>query len=549
MSLRSPGSEKNPLKKMNIFEDLIEELKEENLIEQTVIETNNTDGDFNTFSGDTVKTENNAAPRQPVSGSKDAERQSAEKVSPPAAVIADQMPVVENAARNESVNEPESLNEAEFYRRRAMEEVAFLQTVESVFGGIEREQVKIVPNPYDDLEVKKTLHTFLQMSADAPPAEHAAAQFQLLRETESWHSSLALRDARIMTAHLRRYCETSRPPLGAPALIALARFYRNSPYSEAVRSKFDLVVTRLFSKESGSDREMVFSRDELAAHIRELYAEWSSVPMYATEDDDAQIRQTVGQFEDFINEVAAAATFDSLIDSNFYNRLRLFKESTNEDFYAPDVAAAGIEANLRVGNRYVELLNREKDAKGVAALEDKYGFAHDQSISDATGKTHTLIELLNQKKPVAPPPVKEKPVVLARAPEPVRQTIVEPPIAVKPGSKFGKLIVAAIVLTAIILGVYFLTRSEPVELNAVGAPKVNLENSMLKEFLREARVSESTLKGVATPAWTELDEEKKREVLKQTLDLGAEKKFTKVELIDEAGKTVGSAEGTDIFIF
>ena len=437
---------------MNIFEDLIEELKEENLIEQTVIEKSQMELDYQTFSGDVVKTENGAED-QPLAFSKDETPLSFENASPTAAAdSADQAMIARDAVREQPVDE------AEFYRRRAMEEVSFLQTVEAVFGGIEREQIKIVPKPSDDLEVKKILHSFLQISPSAQPQEHAAAQFQLLQETENLHSSLALRDKQIMTAHLRRYCETSRPPLGSRALIALARFYRNSPYSEQVRSKFDLVVTRLFSKEAGSDRQLVFSRDELAAHIRELYAEWSSVPMYATEENDAQIAQTVGQFDEFIREADDAQTFDQMINSNFYNRLRLFKESTNEDFYAPLVAAIGIEANVRVGNRYVELLNKEKEAGSVAALEDKYGLAHDQGISEATGKTLSLIELLNRKKPAAPPsPVEEDPNTISR-PEPLIETAAEPKPVEKIGGKFNKLLIAAIVITAIIFGIYFLTR-------------------------------------------------------------------------------------------
>lgn len=373
MSSRPPKSEKSPVKIMNIFEDLIEELKEENLIEQTVIEKSHAEVDFKTFSGDVVKTEDSAAQQLPKL-SKDETPQSSKNPLPTVVdVSADQAAFAEETM-------PPPIDEAEFFRQRAMEEVAFLQTVELVFGGIEREQIKIVPKAYDDLEVKKILHSFLQISPAEQPQEHAAAQFQLVQETENLHSSLAARDKHIMTAHLRRYCETSRPLLGSRALIALARFYRNSTYSEQVRSKFDLVLTRLFSKEAGSDRQMVFSRDELAAHIRELYAEWSSVPMYATEENDAQIAQTARQFDDFIREADEAQTFDQLINSNFYNRLRLFKESTNEDFYAPSVAAVGIEANIRVGNRYVELLNKEKESGSVGALEDKYGLAHDSTL-------------------------------------------------------------------------------------------------------------------------------------------------------------------------
>jgi len=65
MSIRSIKSEKPTDKPMNIFEDLIEELKEENLIEQTVIETNRKETAFQTFSGDVAKKED-AAEMPPI---------------------------------------------------------------------------------------------------------------------------------------------------------------------------------------------------------------------------------------------------------------------------------------------------------------------------------------------------------------------------------------------------------------------------------------------------------------------------------------------------
>jgi hypothetical protein len=431
---------------MNIFEDLIEELKEENLIERTVIEMSEAESDTKKPGKDIVKVEtsNDWHINQDSEGE-----------------IAKENPGESSADGN--ARQKESVSEEDFYRRRAIEEVDFLQTVEHVFAGIEREQLKIVPNPYDGFKVKKVLHSFLQIPPDADSTERARLQFQLLQETENWHSSLALRDRKFLTAHLRRHCESSRPPLGSPALVALARFYRNSPYSEQVRSKFDLILTRLFTKETGNCREMLFTRDALARHIKELYAEWSSVPLYSIEEDEAQTVQTAWHFEEFIREVNTVENFDDLINKNFFNRLRLFKESTNEVFYAPLVAATGIEINVCVGNQYVELLNKEQEKVSADALEDKYGLAHDQAISEASGKTISLIELLGQKKPDAAPAEeksvnaknviaenkKDKAVVPAKAVVPVKA-------AAPAKAGFGKWIIAMLVLAAILLGIYFI---------------------------------------------------------------------------------------------
>jgi hypothetical protein len=239
---------------MNVFEDLISELKDENLIEQTVIETSRTGNDFKTSKDVEAETflAVESVPRT----------ESLTEIQPPPGKS------VEAQAEVISLDGNKAAGEADFYRKRATEEVAFLQMVEAVLANVEREHLKVEPKPYNELKVKKVLHSFMQVSQDVNSPEHLQAHFQLLQETENWHSALSLRDERVMTGHLRRYCEASRPPLSAPALMALARFYRNSPFSEQVRGKFDLIVTRLFSKEvDGSRREMSASRRELTAQI------------------------------------------------------------------------------------------------------------------------------------------------------------------------------------------------------------------------------------------------------------------------------------------
>lgn len=526
---------------MNIFEDLIEELKEENLIEQTVTETSKSKKKLEKSGGDVVKAdasrmEQSTAVSENAAGEKDS----------PETVAGDSLNQI---ADEEARDKP--ANDANFYRQKAMEEVSFLQMVESAFAGVEREQMKIVPKPYDDLKVKKVLHAFLQAASDPDSNDHAKAQFHLLQETESWHSSLALRDGRMMTANLRRYCETSRPPLSSPALIALARFYRNSPYSEQVRSKFDLVITRLFSKETGgSHREMLFSRDELVAHLKELYADWSSIPFYATEADDAEMLATVEKFEGFMKEADDAISFDDLVENEFFNRLHIFKEAANENFYAPVVTAAAIETNVRIGNQYVELVRREKEIGGSANLENKYGLLNDNLISEATSKTLSLVELLNQKKP-EPPPVEEKPVVKIE-PKPAELKI-ELPIKVESGETGGAsnankwLFLAAALAILIMLGLYFGTKSNSSETKQTPvAAKMSIENSLLREYLQEARIQDATLNGVVLPSWNSLTDDKKKEVLKQMFNLGGAKGYTKVRLVDEKGKPAGSAENGNV---
>ncbi len=383
---------------MNVFENLIGELKNENLIEETVIETSRAEADFKMSNDKVIEVET-------VLGAQTAAWAERPAFEPPRRTTENPAEVISLAGSGSSASD------ADFYRKRATEEVAFLQMVEAVMANIEREHLKVEPVPYNELKVKKVLHSFVQVSQDVNSPEHLQAHFQLLQETENWHSALAERDERVTAADLRRYCEMSRPPLSAPALTALARFYRNSSFSESVRGKFDLIVTRLFSKEVGSRREMIHSRRELAEQIAKLYADWSSVPLYSTEKDDLQILQTAREFEEFVNEADQTESFDELINSNFFNRLRIFKKSTNEDFYAPLVAAAGVEVNVRVGNRCVELLEKERENGSAAKLVEKYGFTRDDEISEVIGKTLLLTEILKHKaaapKRFVPKPVRE----------------------------------------------------------------------------------------------------------------------------------------------
>ncbi len=563
--------EHSRLNKMNIFEDLVDELKEANLIEETIIETGAAENP-KTPEAKTAALEkplqaakNAVSDKNPLPSAKVTEIKSATEVDvsknkphapnpapktiePVKAAVPVEKKTAETVDDSFEVETEEIVSEAEFYRRRATGEVAFLQTVESAFAGVEREQLKIIPKPFDDLKVKKVLHLFMQASDDVKSPEFGKAEAELLRETQNWYASLSARDARFMTAHLRRFCETTRPQLSSSALAALARFYRNAPFSETIRSKYDLVVTRLFSKETDENRrETVFTHDELIKHIQELYAEWSSVSLYPTEENDPELLQILQKFGDFTTEANDSQNFDALIDANFFNRVRLFKENTNESFFAPTIVAAAIESNVRVGNRYIELLDREKIIGNVANLENKYGLSHDQAISEATGKTLSLLELLRQRKAVLKT-VEPKPVPVAEQKE------AESKIAARHTSpapaKSKKWMVSVVILVAIALTAFYLGTKSNVgkTTESAGVPKINLENSMMKDFLSEAVVEEGTLKGVVLPSWNHFTAEKKKDVLKQIVSFGAEKGFGKVQLDNKDGKMVGSAADGMVFV-
>ena len=565
---------------MNIFEELIDELKEENLLETTVTDRLKTEVTENEFVADDIievqtSLENNGgdfeykgAPQvvlddiqSPASESSLIESNEPE--------IADSNFVVVNDDFNDYLK-PEVANEDKttFYRERATLEVSSLQIVEHILSGVEREQMKIVPKSYNDLEVKKALHSFLQISQTSQPSEHAQAEFQLMQETESWYSSLSYRDKHISVAHLRRYCENTRPALSIQALTSLARFYRNSPYSESVRNKFDLVVTRLFSKDIGGDkRKAALKRDEIISSLTGLYVEWASISLYSTDEEDSDVLLSAFKFEDFMTEAENAESFDELIRNDFFNRLRLFKESAGEQFFAPLVTAAAIESNVRIGNRYVDLLNIEREKGEAEKLENKYGFLHDQVISDATSKTLQLVELLKDKKELVEL-VKEK---KTKKVEQITQSkLVEKKENVaKPEEKrseifplnenqktigsfsLNRLVLALTILIVVAsLGFYMKANNSPLSASvSADVKKVSLENSSLKNFVGDGQISNETFSATVEPSWENLNKEKKEEILKKILSIGGDKGFKNVQLQDEAKKTVGLASPDKVELF
>ncbi|MBK8811699.1 MAG: hypothetical protein IPN69_13330 [Acidobacteria bacterium] len=632
---------------MNVFEDLIEELKEENLLEETVMDTkgrehffaptdfraqanrplapsSNPEGGLSRFEEqgapgeasfaptinpiqhtpdiafgpsaitETVPSEpavqplsslsdlpeafaeiGQPAPSDPVKtfGADDSDLPSVSGQSPtafdvqpprPAGIAQPPMPVLpmnpSPAGRTSFASNPRSsfgsadkrpiVNHKEYFKKRAIDEVTGLQMVDHVLSGVEREQMKIVPKPFNDIPVKKALHDFMQVSGDTRSAEHSRAEFQLMQETESWYSSLSHRDRHVSVAHLRRYCETTKPALSPQALIAMGRFYRNSPFSEPVRNKFDLVLTRLFSADTEDEkRELMFPREELIAQLKDLYADWSSIQVYNAADDDSEVLIAVLKFQDFINEAESTATFDELIGSDFFNRLRMLKEGCQENFFAPLITVASIEANIKIGNRYVDLIKAERNGVNAVALEEKYGFLHDQAISDSTVKTFQLVDLLKERVQAVEASNLVEVHVKAEEPRQRKQIRTQTNRLWAVNKWLLGLTIFAVLAC---VGVYFWAEAKTQEVAGAQSPKVkkvNIENSSLKEVLQSARINEETFFGVALNTWSDLPLERKEETLKKILSIGPEKGFKRVHLLNEKGRAVGFASEEKVEVY
>lgn len=550
---------------MNVFEDLIEELKEENLLEDTVIEL--------ASNATNVPVGNAALPEEPfaLSGMLEAEpdispvQASAE---PSGEFLNDTSPVSLDApadselllqGSDEVVSIKKPVDDRAFYNKRASAEVSSLQMVEHVLSAVEREYQKKLPKSYDDFNAKKALNAFLQVSGSITSDEHKQAEFALMQETEAWCSALSLRDREISVADLRRYSENCRPMLSSQAMLSLARFYRNLPYSEPVRGKFDFIITRLFSKPlEDHTRKLLFGSDEMLGHIKNLYADWSSLSLFSVDDPESNIKLAVLSFGDLTAEAESAIEFDELIKSDFFERLRLFKESIADLFYAPEVTAAAIECNVRIGNVYVELIDRERRQSNAASVHDKYSYLDDDTVSQATGKTLELIEILRERSTTSAVEdvESESDVIDETAPtiQPKKKSDSSSSNRFKfklPSlntERFGinKWVLAtSIVLILVSVGIYVWANFLLVDPSSTaGVSRFDLQNSPFREDIKVAKISGETFYGVMLPSWETMPKEKQQELLQKIYQHGGQKEWLKVNLMNSQGRTVAYMSAT-----
>lgn len=509
---------------MNVFEDLIVELKQENLLEDTVI-------DLDAFNSDSksITPPNGFA----LSG-----------FDSPAAEAGFEMADGGRVTDGAEVSDPSVDDKvSEIQRKRAAAQVSYLQMVEHVISAVERKFLNIDPDAFDDIAVKMALHRYVQVSG----AERSDAEVKLTAEIDAWRSALAVRDRNIPVSSLRRFSETCQPALSPQALFSLARFYRELPFSETNRGKFDFIMTRLFSKSIGGHmREPLFGRDEIIGHLKSRYSDWSGQRQKYT-DDEPDVLLTVLSFEDFVIEADNAEVADDLVKSDFFKRMHLFKESINQLFFSPLITAAAINCNIRIGNKYIELIEKEKGKFDPEDIQIRYGSSLDAVIADAAGRTLGLEELL-EDDPEHVEPIEEE----ASRPEPARVRQREEPKVTAAdrikGLRFtilgvNKWLLAfTILMTTLSVGVYvwaeYFTEQQP---KSSSVRVVDVENTALKEHLSTARVSGETFYGVTKPSWDLLGKEKQEEFLRTVYQTGAQKGWKKVHLVNATGKPVAYA--------
>jgi hypothetical protein len=207
--------------------------------------------------------------------------------------------------------------------------------------------------------------------------------------------------------------------------------------------------------------------------------------------------------------------------------------------------------NVLIGNRYVELLERERNEKSSEEIEGQYSFLLDQAISDATSKTLQLVELLKERNAVlnAALPVdktKEK----LHVPE-VKIEYKSASARSWRGGLFGVswwLVAALLLVILSTAGLFAYAEFFSPQIPSASVQKVNLENSIFKDYLQAARINDQIFYGVVNASWDTMSSEKKQEILGNLLNVGKEKGFSKVQLLNSGGLTIGHASDTEIVV-
>lgn len=546
---------------MNVFEDLIEELKQENLLESTVIDGN---------SDDTAHSEPMTEMSAEISDAPSfGETTAFAEMEEPDDVRDDAVDNIDLSfsISDDDVNEPSvsadpvpvataaqllpKRPDREFFNKRALAEMSGLQMVDHVLTGVEREYLKVIPKPYDDFKAKIALNAFLQVADDASSEAHKTSEFNLIQETEAWCSALAERDKAISVSHLRQFCENARPALSSQAMLAIGKFYRNLPYSESVRSKFDFVITRLFSKPTDDDRRLhLFSRDETVDHIKRLYTEWASIPLYASDENDTDLTLAALSFEELTNEAENASRFDQLIENDFFGRLRAFKESINETFFAPTVISSAINANIKIGNRYVELLAKERELLDNDSIAARYSHIDAGDVSDAAARSLDLVGLMRDRSESDDYDEDDYDESDANSADSVIATPAKPSFIknlLDRGFEVDRwVVIFAAVMIVASAGVYvwgnYLAGGEQVSTSK--ADEIELKDPTLREHTHVVKRSGDNMYVQTLPSWDAIKKETKQEMLGKYLAAAQEMNCEQVILLNRDGKLVAFVSPT-----
>jgi hypothetical protein len=287
-------------------------------------------------------------------------------------------------------------NELQIVFQQLSEEAINLRIVEKFFSEIERRLLKDSSPAFDIEPIKVSLQTLKLSNQETPLTDIWQIEFNLKQEFQYWRNLLIERDDQIETYHFRRFCDSSDEPLDSLIFSALTRFYRHRSHTPLSQSKFDLAVTRLFTKERGATiRQQTLERSALTARLSDLFDKWdckSSEVKDLTNDTQTAITK----IDDFIRETRSLGNFEELIKNKLFDRFREFKRDLAKSFFEPAIVAASIECNIAVGNAFNTLLGNANENLSTKLISN-FGFAEVFHDTSPNAKIRTS-EILHEVK-------------------------------------------------------------------------------------------------------------------------------------------------------
>jgi hypothetical protein len=501
---------------MNVFEDLIVELKEENLLEETIIERPLEASAL--LHGAQAQSNGNGSADHNGNGK----------------------PSVEFRIETPHKEKYRAAPKSEVISAKLADQVAALQLIEFVIAASDRANGGHSIG-FDELTVKKALHHYGQTAGDPDSDEFFEAESTLISSINAWEADLTDRDSRIPPTALRKYAENANPPLSPQALFAVLRFYRGVPVSESSYAKFDFIVTRLFSKfVDGERRDLLCPRGEIVRHLTQRYAEWGMEGFKSIPADDPDVALLGLSFDDFRAEAEASASFRELVSSKFFERFLELKRSAGALYFVPLVTAAAIEANLRISTKVSDLVSAEKERNGMARLSG----VDRVLVSDAIARTFdpgTPSDIADNTD-TDQPPVAAHP--KTRTPKPIREKKTK---RMGQGSSSAKnlfginkwLLIVTVLAVIASLGIYVWAEyyaNEPQ--TASNVKTLPIGDPEIKPFIRTAKVSGTILYAVVTPGFEQLSQEQQTDLAKKLQQQGVQNGYERVAILNGEGKTI-----------
>lgn len=272
------------------------------------------------------------------------------------------------------------------------DEVMDLQLVDNFLLAVERRYLQDTEAPYSPAKIRANLRFLDNLSGELPTEKFNRLVSDIKSGIEEWRSSLADRDSIIHAYHIRQFCDEPGRKTEPVVYSALTRFYRELPASSANQSKFDLAVTRLFSKTPDPPfREMLLEREDLEDQLAALFEGWDLYKPKRKEPAHASL--VAAKLDDFRREAQALADYQELFGSDLFERLRSFKRKLGALYVNPEIAAAAVECNISVGNAFNTVLT---NASGAVTRKLDEGIDLAGALYDASpGAEQVLSEILS----------------------------------------------------------------------------------------------------------------------------------------------------------